>query len=462
MALQEIALQSKTMALPTLQSCVAYSNQAILTFSDIVKVAGVGDLNPAYLAISVDGQPAEISKASLLAPQQGSSSTGSRLLLALSPNALSMAKNVSVIYTPPNNGSNVGFLTDTNGVELIGFNQPVETFVAIKDISTSRGLATAYKGLILEGAALAGYGNAKDNTLMGNDLANILDGRGGADTMTGLGGDDKYFINHAGDTIIEEENAGVDLVESSISHTLSNNVENLKLTGSTVINGTGNSLNNTITGNNSVNILDGKEGNDILIGGKGGDTYIVNSATDIIKEVYSNSGDIDTVQSTVSWELGLNLENLSLLGSAAANATGNHLNNKLIGNTSNNIIDGGTGGIDTMTGLGGADTFTFLTKPSNFKASSADHITDFLRAQGDKIQIKASAFGIIGNPTLSVVNSAPAAKISLATSAQFIYDTSTGNLHWNQDGLEKGAGSGGILAILDNKSALRAEDLILI
>ena len=51
----------------------------------------------------------------------------------------------------------------------------------------------------------------------------------------------------------------------------------------------------------------------------------------------------DTVQSSVSYTLGANVENLTLTGSAAINATGNTLANTLTGNAGNNVLDGGAG-----------------------------------------------------------------------------------------------------------------------
>ena len=70
-------------------------------------------------------------------------------------------------------------------------------------------------------------------------------------------------------------NEGTDTVQSSISYTLPNGVENLTLTAAAGnINGTGNSLNNVIVGNEGNNVLNGSGGTDTLTGGLGADTFV--------------------------------------------------------------------------------------------------------------------------------------------------------------------------------------------
>ena len=112
--------------------------------------------------------------------------------------------------------------------------------------------------------------------------------------MVGGAGDDVYVVDNAGDVVVEAAGEGVDLVQSSVTHTLGDNVENLTLTGSGAINGMGNSLANYITGNSAANTLAGGDGNDTLDGGTGADTmtggvgddvYVVDNAGDVVVEV---------------------------------------------------------------------------------------------------------------------------------------------------------------------------------
>jgi hypothetical protein len=103
--------------------------------------------------------------------------------------------------------------------------------------------------------------------------------------MSGGTGNDTYVLNVAGAAITENANEGNDTIQSSVTLTLVANVENLILTGTTAINGTGNTLNNLIRGNSGNNALNGAEGFDVVEGGAGNDTL-----TDTSGGNYLNGG----------------------------------------------------------------------------------------------------------------------------------------------------------------------------
>src|SRR5688500_19591954 len=83
-------------------------------------------------------------------------------------------------------------------------------------------------------------------TYAGTKKSDTLGGSTGADTLIGDKGDDTYIVNHTGDVVVETRNEGNDLVASSISYTLTDNVEALVLTGTAALDGTGNTLNNIL------------------------------------------------------------------------------------------------------------------------------------------------------------------------------------------------------------------------
>jgi Ca2+-binding RTX toxin-like protein len=194
-----------------------------------------------------------------------------------------------------------------------------------------------------------GRGDDTLSGLAGNDFFNggqghdLLDGGTGTDTMVGGTGNDTYIVDASGDVVTELANEGTDTVQSSIAYTLGANVENLTLTGAANLNGTGNALDNILTGNGGTNVL---------TGGAGNDTYLVGAGDTVVENV---GGGTDTVQSAVAWTLSLNVENLTLTGTANINGTGSSANNVLIGNSGNNTLDGGSGN-DTVDGRDGNDS----------------------------------------------------------------------------------------------------------
>jgi trimeric autotransporter adhesin len=248
------------------------------------------------------------------------------------------------------------------------------------------------ENLILIGPnALTGTGNALNNVITGNEFDNTLDGTtGSADTLVGGLGNDTYIVDTTTDTLTESSGEGTDTVQSSVAYTLGANIENLTLTGSTAINGTGNSLDNLLTGNTGNNSLTGGTGNDTLnggsgagldtlVGGLGKDTYIIDSTSDTVTE--SASEGTDTVQSSVSYTLGNNVENLSLLENGAISATGNAVDNVLTGNSSNNSLDGGAGN-DILIGGLGDDIYTV--------DSATDTLTEITNEGTDTVQSSVS------------------------------------------------------------------------
>ncbi|MGI9213065.1 MAG: Ig-like domain-containing protein, partial [Methylococcaceae bacterium] len=130
------------------------------------------------------------------------------------------------------------------------------------------------------------------DTLMGGDGDDTLIGGTGVDQLIGGDGSDTYQISSTEDKIVETARDGdQDVVESSVSYTLGDYLEMLTLTGSKTVNGTGNTLDNTLEGNEADNQLNGMAGDDTLIGNGGDDTLTGGAGDD---EIDGGEGD-DTV-----------------------------------------------------------------------------------------------------------------------------------------------------------------------
>ncbi len=256
----------------------------------------------------------------------------------------------------------------------IGYNN--DTGITV-NLAAGTGIFTNIESITLNNTGLFNLtGDGSNNALTGNASANILNGGSGNDTLNGgvgidtlIGGvgNDTYIVDTTTDVITENGNEGTDTVQSSITYSLASlsNVENLTLTGTAAINGTGDIQNNVITGNSAANILEGGDGIDTMMGGLGNDTYVVDTLSDVITE---NAGEgTDTVQSSITYSLASlsNVENVVLTGISNIDATDNGLDNVLTGNSGNNNLIAGVGndtlnggaGIDTMMGGVGDDTY---------------------------------------------------------------------------------------------------------
>ena len=268
-------------------------------------------------------------------------------------------------------------------------------------------------------------GTDRNNTLIGEAGDDTLDGGLGNDTMIGGMGNDTYIVDSTGDVVTEKANQGIDIVQSSISYTLAANVEKLTLTGTALIRGIGNNLNNVITGNSGNNTLNGGLGNDTMIGGMGNDTYIVDSTGDVVTEK-ANQG-IDIVQSSISYRLAANVEKLTLTGTALIRGIGNNLNNVITGNSSNNILNGGLGQ-DTLIGGLGKDIYVFRFGES--AVSAPDKITDFAIGR-DKIDLLTQGGAAVGKP-IRLTRAKDSTANTLPTLVNQVFADANGGLIGNQ------------------------------
>ena len=363
------------------------------------------------------------------------------------------------------------------------------------------------------GNALAIYGNAGINTITGTAFADTIDGGAGADKMAGGNGDDLYIVDNAKDVITETLTGGTDSVQASASFVLGVNVENLLLTGSAAINGTGNASNNIITGNSATNVIDGKAGLDVLDGAGGSDVYVIGAIADHPAAEIADSGSsgVDEIRFAATSLTGGNtlvlfsgdtgIERMTIGTGVAANAVvtgtaafnvnasavgnalwmlGNNGANTLTGTAFDDKIDGGGGtgkdtliggdgndtligggGNDLLTGGNGNDVFVFNVAPN--AASNLDTITDFTPG-ADTLQFSKAIFTALGTVAGGL------------TSAQFwsgagvvkghdvddriVYDTNTGIVYYDADG--SGTKAAIAVAVLTGHPDLQFSDIFIV
>lgn len=338
-------------------------------------------------------------------------------------------------------------------------------------------------------------GNAGNDTLAGGDGNDTLDGGAGndllnggtgSDLMRGGAGNDRYVVNAASDVLVELAGGGTDTVTAMATTTLAMNLENLTLSGSAAIGGTGNAQANTLTGNAAANLLRGLDGADRLLGnagndtldgstgvdtatgGSGNDVYIVDRAGDLVFE-NTNAG-TDTVRSAASRTLDTNVENLVLLGSAAISGTGNLLANTLTGNAAANVLRGSSGndvllggaGNDTLSGSHDRDTLTGGAGNDAFRfdavlvlSLNVDRITDFTPAD-DRIELDDNAL-----PGLGPVGALAATAFRLGSAAldaddRILYNAATGQILLDRDG--SGSSAATVFATVTAGTAITAAD----
>lgn len=215
-------------------------------------------------------------------------------------------------------------------------------------------------------------GDKKDNVLVGGTGDDALKGGSGADTLIGGLGNDHYSVENVDDVIIENINEGTDNVSSRVTYSLIEGIENLTLTGTLAINGSGNIQANIITGNAAANELNGGAGKDILIGKAGNDTL-----------------------------------------------NGGSGNDTLDGGAGNNMLTGGAGT--------GKDIFKFTTK------GHIDTITDYT-VGNDAIQLENAVFKALTTTGTLAASQFKIGTSALDANDFIIYNSATGVLLYDADG----------------------------
>jgi len=209
-------------------------------------------------------------------------------------------------------------------------------------------------------------GTSANDTLVGFGGNDSLSGGAGKDLLIGGTGNDTYAIDNTGDVVKENPGEGTDTVNSSVTFTLAASLENLTLTGSGAVNGTGNAGVNIITGNSGNNVITGLGGADALDGGAGLDTlsYAGSSAGVNVSLATATAGGGDA-----QGDVFVNFERL----------TGSSYSDTLEGDGNANTLSGGAG-IDTLSyqhATGGVTVNLSLTTAQNTGGAGIDTISKF-------------------------------------------------------------------------------------
>ena len=135
-------------------------------------------------------------------------------------------------------------------------------------------------------------------------------------------------------------------------------------------------------------------------------------------------------------------------------------NDRLNGLAGNDELDGGHGK-DVLVGGGGADRFVF-NKVGGFGSKNFDKIADFNPEEGDSILLDKNVFNLGEVITMKNVSKKKKAKQASKSGVDFVYDNKKGLLYFNQDGMEKGWGDGGLFAKLQGAPELGAENFTIV
>jgi Ca2+-binding RTX toxin-like protein len=277
-------------------------------------------------------------------------------------------------------------------------------------------------------------GGEADDTLVGGAGHDALDGGAGADIYDGGTGDDIYLLD-ASDLLTEQPDSGIDAVVVTFeNYTLGGNLEALFL-ASGIVSGGGNVLDNLIVGNQAANVLDGRGGNDDILGGANDDIAGGQGGNDAIwgeggNDTLSGGADDDYLCGGVGadflmgdagndWVYGNADEDFVNGGNGDDNVFGGGAYDRVYGGAGNDLVNGQAGndfivggaGIDLIVGGPGADRFVFLDGDFGPDLSATDRIKDFSKAQGDLIDLTRvdanialagdQAFKWIGNAAFS-------------------------------------------------------------
>ncbi|WP_158595940.1 cellulase family glycosylhydrolase [Oleomonas cavernae] len=187
----------------------------------------------------------------------------------------------------------------------------------------------------------------------------ILVGGTGTETLAGGLGNDLYYVNGAGNLVVEGAGQGFDIVLASVSYTLDGNAHVERLAAAdaastTALNLTGNGFDQEITGNAGANKLDGGGGADTLSGLGGNDIYYVDNVGDLVIEAAGDTGDKLMLSANYVLAAAAEIERIEVRSASGLSVVANNFVNRLTGGDGADILAAG-GGDDTVLAGNGND-----------------------------------------------------------------------------------------------------------
>jgi Ca2+-binding RTX toxin-like protein len=286
------------------------------------------------------------------------------------------------------------------------------TQLRLQDVSSSSITPGNFTGRLLVGSAdddllVGGLGN---DTIRGQGGNDTLDGSVGRDALEGGSGDDVYFVDHAGDEVIERSNspvaalvlpgaeaglAGVsgitDAVIAAVNYSLANfrYVENITLTGAARV-ATGNALANMMIGSDGADTLNGAAGKDSIEGGSGSDKLVGGAGNDRLDGGEGNDRLLGGTENDVFlWSEGDDTIDGGG-GSDTLKVISGNLD--LVALENNRIVN-----IETIDLTGDSGTVLTLLKSDVLALSTTTDVLKVLGDDGD--QINAAGFTARGGPS---------------------------------------------------------------
>lgn len=249
---------------------------------------------------------------------------GTDTIAATADNVAIGIKSVTGIEVITADGHSDVSIVGTSAADVLDFSGVALTDIVSINAGGGRDTITGSAGDVTIDGGGGGdvlYGGIGNDHLIGAAGSDTLDGGADADIMEGGIGSDIYYVDDTGDQVVEasfidpvtgKDKGGKDGVFSSVSFTLGENIENLTLTGTGNVNGTGNSIANKVIGNDGDNLLSGGSGKDILDGGAGDDRLTGGAGGDMLTggagsdafvfDVLTSSTDKDIIKDFISGE----------------------------------------------------------------------------------------------------------------------------------------------------------------